>query len=286
MNLTKSFFTAAALSALAATSHAQMASDATPMIPGMMPGTTPGFVRPPADTLAAPMPANNTGMMMMPPTGNMMMGAPTTTVTTTTTPGMMMPMAMMSAQDQLFCLRAAEGNLAEITFARLALSKSRNASVRQTAQSILMGHTKAQSDLMALQKAKNITMMPMLSATHMAVQDALQKANGEVFDRMYMAGQTSDHENTIALFSSEINAGTDADLKRYASQYLPDIVGHTILIYNVARQVNAPGSAMRPMMPPVPPGVTPMIMGQPINMTSSMTVSDSINMKLMQMPKM
>ena len=275
MKLKSSLFTVAALGAFAVASHAQMASDATPTIPGMVPGTTPGFVR--ADP--ATMPPGNMQMAG----DNMTMGTPTTT---NMMAGQPMPMSGLSAQDQLFVARAAEGNLAEITFAQLALNKTKNSGVRQTAQTILMGHTKAQNDLMQLMKSKNMTMMPMLSATHMVVNDALKKAKGDSFDKMYMAGQTGDHENTIALFSSEVNDGMDADLKGYANQYLPDIVGHTILIYNVARQVKAPGSELRPMMPPVPPGVTPSLMGQPIDMTDPTTVANSINMMLTNRPKM
>ena len=281
MKLKSSLLTAAALSALAASSHAQMASDATPMIPGTTPGTTPGFVRPADDILSIPTPPNampaDTSMQ-----SNMMQSNMQSSMTQTATP---MPngMMMMSAQDQLFAARAAEGNLAEITFARLALDKSKNAKVRQTAQVILMGHTQAQNDLMKLMRAKNMTMMPMLSATHMAAYDALQKAKGDNFDKMYMAGQTDDHENTIALFASETNAGMDDALKGYAGQYLPDIVGHTILIYNVAKQVKAPGSELRPMLPPVPPGVTPMLMGKPIDMTDYSTITRDINAMIRDM---
>ena len=214
-------------------------------------------------------------------------------------PGMMANgMMMMSAQDQLFCARAAEGNLAEITFARLALDKSRNDNVRQTANVILQGHTKAQNDLMALMRSMNMNtgnmnmnnmnmsamMTPKLSAPHMVVYDALSRAKGDTFDKMYMAGQTVDHENTIALFATQINAGQNDALKNYANMYLPDIVGHTILIYNVARQVNAPGSELRPMLPPIPPGVSPMLMMSPIDMTNYQTITNSINAQLMRMP--
>lgn len=283
MKLKSSLLAAAALSALATSSHAQMASDVTPMIPGTTPGTTPGFVRPADDILNIPTPPNAM------PAGTSMAGD--RMQTPAMAPGAPMPMpndmmtmtAMMSAQDKLFCARAAEGNLAEITFAQLALSKTRNANVRQTAQVILMGHTKAQNDLMQLTRARGMTMMPMLSVTHMVVYDALKKAKGDDFDKMYMAGQTGDHENTIALFQVETSAGMDDALKSYANQYLPDIVGHTILIYNVARQVKAPGSELRPMLPPVPPGVTPALMGQPIDMTDTNSIMMSMNQMLMGM---
>ncbi len=289
MNLKTSLFTVTALGALTLAAHAQMPGDTmpdttygTPNIPGMVPGTTPGFVT----SANNAMPYNNTrpatqmqsGMM---PTPNMRVGQPM--------PGQMMNgqmmngMMMMSAQDQLFAARAAEGNLAEITFAQLALNKTRNPNVRQTAQIILMGHTKAQNDLMQMMRAKNMTMMPMLSAPHMVFYDALQKANGDNFDQMYLAGQTVDHENAIALFQVQTNAGMDDALKGYANQYLPDITGHTILIYNVAKQVNAPGSELRPTLPPVPPGVTPALMGTPIVMTDYNTIVMSMNQTMMDM---
>ncbi len=300
MNFKSTLFTVTALGAFALTAHAQMgdmpATPATPMIPGMVPGTTPGFVTS-ADN-AMPMPnmapatSMQSGMMQTPtvmpgntmPMPNGMM--PNGMMPNGMMPNGMMPNGMMSAQDQLFCARAAEGNLAEITFAQLALSKTKNANVRQTANVILMGHTKAQNDLAALMRTKNMTMMPMLSASHMAVYDALKKAKGDEFDKMYMAGQTGDHENTIALFASEINAGMDDALKGYANQYLPDILGHTILIYNVARQVKAPGSELRPQLPPVPPGVTPTFMGAPVDMTDYSSIVTSMNQTMMNMKTM
>ena len=61
MKLKSTLLAAAALSALAATSQAQMAanspmpSDAVPVVPGMAPGTTPGFVR--VDPAVTPNPA-------------------------------------------------------------------------------------------------------------------------------------------------------------------------------------------------------------------------------------
>lgn len=283
MNFKSTLLTVGALGAFALSAHAQNMSAppvyGTPSIPGMVPGTTPGFVTS-ADN-AMPPTSMRDGMTQMP---NMNMGQNMPPVPM---PGQMMNgMPMMAAQDQLFVARAAEGNLAEITFAMLALSKTRNANVRQTAQVILMGHTKAQNDLMQLMRAKNITMMPMLSAPHMAVYDALSKARGDSFDKMYMAGQTVDHENTIALFASQTNAGMDDALKGYANQYLADIVGHTILIYNVALQVKAPGSELRPMLPPVPPGVTPALMGKPIDMTDYNTISQSINRMMVEMSRM
>lgn len=285
MNLKKTLFTVTALGVLTISAHAQMAgapTPPTPMIPGMVPGTTPGFVTSANNAMPMPndMPANSmqSGMMQTPttmPPGTMPVAPPMPM-------GQMMP-GMMSAQDQVFAARAAEGNLAEILFAQLAQTKTTNPNVRQTAQIIEAGHTKAQNDMMQMMRARNIRVQPMLSGPHMAVYDALKRARGDDFDKMYLAGQTVDHENTIALFDAQTRAGMDDALKGYAGRYLPDIVGHTILIYNVAKQVKAPGSELRPSLPPVPPGVTPAFMGAPIDMTNTNTIVMSMNQMMMRM---
>lgn len=201
-------------------------------------------------------PSNGT---MMSPTGSTMM-APGMAMTPASS---MAAMASLSAQDQLFITRAGEGNLAEITEAQMAVQKSKNTDVKNTAQTIITGHSQAQTDLMNIVMGKGIMFKPVLSPTHMAVGDMLKKEKGMAFDKTYMANQTDDHENTVALFQSEIEQGTDPELKAYAQKYLPDIVGHTIMIYTVAKQVGAPGSDMRPPSPPVPPGITPTMMPMP-----------------------
>jgi len=214
--------------------------------------------------LGAAMPAlaqGGTPMAPAPMAGGAMMGNAMTSDPAGMNGGAMMA---MSAQDKLFMTRAAEGNLAEITLGQLALDKTRTPGVKQVAQTIISGHSQAQNELMGLMKRMAFTMPPMLGATHMVVQNALSKEKRQSFDKMYMASQVDDHENTIALFQTEVAGGQDPDLKAYATKYLPDIVGHTIMIYKVARQVGAPGIELRPMMPPIPPGVTPTMMGNPM----------------------
>lgn len=258
------------MGAFALSAHAQNASDAQPIIPGMVPGTLPGMVRPATDAGAMPMAQD--GVVLVVPATPVVVGV------VTLAPAMMPPPGMMSAQDMLFGARDAEGNFAEITFATLALNKSKDAGVRQVANTIIMGHTKDLNDLMSITRAKGVAMAPMLSASHQVIYDALKKAKGDKFDRMYMAGQVGDHENTIALYQTEIMNGMDDALKAHATQFLPDVVGHTILIYEVARQVKAPGIEMRPMLPPIPPGVVPAIMDKPLDTSSPQALMDSAKM--------
>lgn len=180
------------------------------------------------------------------------------------TPPPMMPpapgaMAMMPlpAMDQLFMIRAAEGNMAEVAEAQIALQKSKNPGVKMVAQTIIRGHSQAQVQLQAAAARKGVSLPTMVSPTHMATSQALKKAKGDNFDKMYISHQLDDHENTVALFANEISMGQDPDAQALARTQLPDILGHTMMIYNVARQIQAPGIEFRPVMPPAPPGITP-----------------------------
>ena len=163
-------------------------------------------------------------------------------------------MAQLGAMDQLFVVRAGEGNLAEITFSQLALKKTRDAGVRATAQKLIDDHSKAQDELMQVARGKGMMLAPKLSAAHQTLYGALAKRKGADFDKHYMACQVGDHENTVGLFQTELDGGQDAEVKGFADKFLTPIVGHTVMIYKVARQVGAPGMEMRPAMPPVPPG--------------------------------
>jgi putative membrane protein len=166
----------------------------------------------------------------------------------------------LSPMDKLFMVRAAEGNLAEVSLSQLALRKSKNSDVQMVARTLISEHSKAQAELQATATRKGVVLPTMLSPTHLAVQEKLNKAKKADFDKMFMANQVDDHENTIALFANEISLGQDPDAKAAATKYLPNIIGHTVMIYNVARQVGAPGIEFRPATPPTPPGVvvTPM----------------------------
>jgi putative membrane protein len=157
--------------------------------------------------------------------------------------------------------------MAEVVLSQLALRKSKNQSVRMIAQTLIKEHSDAQIQVQAAATRKGVRLPMMLSPTHQAVQQQLNRASGANFDRMFMANQVDDHENTIALFANEVAMGGDDDAKALAGALLPNIVGHTAMIYNVARQVGAPGIELRPPAPPTPPGVTPTPMSAMAGMT-------------------
>ncbi len=157
----------------------------------------------------------------------------------------------LSAADKLFVVRAADGNMAEVMTSRMALKKASNGEVKQVAQRMIQEHGQAQNDLMQLAQGKGVALPPTVGPTHQVVGMALGKASGGQFDQMYMGAQVEDHENTIALFQQEIASGQDPDVKAYAAKYLPNIVGHTAMIYGAASGVGVMAMRFRPSTPPM-----------------------------------
>lgn len=162
------------------------------------------------------------------------------------TAGMQLRPVLDANLDKLFMLHAAQGNMAEVMTGQLALKKSSNAGVREVAKTIIMGHSMAQKDLAKLFQAKGMMMPKDAGPMNMAVYKVLSGLRGAAFDKAFMGGQVGAHENTIVLFEHETMAGRDAAVKMHAMNKLPDIIGHTALIYTVAKQVGAPGIDMRP----------------------------------------
>ena len=160
--------------------------------------------------------------------------------------GMQLRPAIDANLDRIFMLHAAQGNMAEIMTGQLALRRSRNAGVRQVAQTLITGHSAAQRDLTTIFRAKGMTLPPNPGVMNTATYKMLSGLRGAAFDKAFMGAQVEAHEKTITLFEHEMMAGQDPRAKAHATNKLPDIIGHTAMIYTVAKQVGAPGINLRP----------------------------------------
>ncbi len=66
--------------------------------------------------------------------------------------------------DAKFVVEAANGGMSEVEFGKLAQQKATNAKVKEFAEMMVMDHTKANEELKALAKAKNVTLPDSLNA--------------------------------------------------------------------------------------------------------------------------
>ncbi|MGO4703059.1 DUF4142 domain-containing protein [Dyella sp. 2RAB6] len=131
-----------------------------------------------------------------------------------------------SATDQAFLTHAAAAGSAEVALGQLALQKSSAPQTRQLAQHIVADHTKANEQLVALARQKQITIAPEPDKAARQKLDQLQKLDGDAFDRAYAQDMVNDHQQAIALFSKASTSATDNDVKQFAAQTLPVLKDH------------------------------------------------------------
>lgn len=131
-----------------------------------------------------------------------------------------------SSVDQTFLTHAAADGSAEVALGQLALQKSSSTQTKQLAQHIVDDHTKANDQLVALARQKQITVTPEPDAKAKRELDKLQNLNGDAFDREYAQAMVKDHHEAIQLFTKASTGAKDADVKQFASQTLPVLKNH------------------------------------------------------------
>ena len=121
---------------------------------------------------------------------------------------------------------AARGGIAEVEFARIALERSQNESVRDFAQHMIDDHTKANEELKSLAAQKNVTLPTEMDAKHQTMAKKLRGESGDEFDRDYIRSQVKDHEMIVKLFTNASTGAADADVKAWAAKMLPTLREH------------------------------------------------------------
>ena len=128
--------------------------------------------------------------------------------------------------DAKFATDAANGGMAEVALGKLALTKTANAQVKQFADMMVMDHGKANEELMAIAKTKNITLPATVDADHQKKMDDLSKLTGKDFDKAYVDAMVDGHKKTLDLMNNEAKDGKDADLKAFAAKTAPTVKTH------------------------------------------------------------
>ena len=155
-------------------------------------------------------------------------------------------------------LRAAQGDMAEVSTSQMALKKAEDPGVKQVAQRLITDHSQSLQEGTGLATLLGLTAPKDAGVTNMAITKQLMSAKGKDFDKQYMAGQVETHENVVALYRMELSQGQNPQVKAFAAKYLPGIESHTAQIYQVAQSVGAPGIQLRPSMPPMDSAMMPM----------------------------
>jgi putative membrane protein len=128
--------------------------------------------------------------------------------------------------DAKFAVDAANGGMAEVAVAKVAETKALNQKVKDFAAMMVADHGKANDELMAIAKTKNITLPAAPSEDKQKELEDLSKKSASDFDKAYVDAMVDGHKKTISMFEDAAKNCKDADLKAFAAKTLPTIKGH------------------------------------------------------------
>ncbi|HVF56908.1 MAG TPA: DUF4142 domain-containing protein [Pyrinomonadaceae bacterium] len=135
--------------------------------------------------------------------------------------------AMLSSMDRKFMMMAAQGGMAEVEMARVALQRASSDSVKQYAQHMIDDHTRANEELMAVASSKGVTLPTGPDAKQQAMMSKMSQMSGAEFDAAYIKESgVKAHEKMAKLFMDESGKGRDADTKAFAAKTLPTVQMH------------------------------------------------------------
>ena len=146
--------------------------------------------------------------------------------TTRTADASAMPRSKLSNQE--FVKKAGVAGVAEVAAGKLGSEKATSPEVKAFAQKMVTDHTKANKELMAAAKAKNLEVPAEADMMHKAMMEKFehQKADAD-FDHDFMQQMVRDHEKVVELFEqASIDQNVDADLRSWAKTTLPHLQAH------------------------------------------------------------
>lgn len=130
----------------------------------------------------------------------------------------------MNAQD--FVNQAASGGMFEVQSSELALARSQNANVQAFAEMMITDHSTNNQELMAIAEEQGLTVPAEIMGQPAEHMQAVQTAEGEQFDLVYVEHQIAAHQSMIQLFQSYAEAGDVEPLVSYAESTLPILQQH------------------------------------------------------------
>ena len=148
----------------------------------------------------------------------------------------------LSASDQVFAKKAAQGGMAEVQLGQLATTKASSQKVKDFGRKMIDDHSKANDQLKSIASANNITLPTTVSAKDQALMNRLSKLSGAAFDKAYTAAMVKDHQTDVAEFQAESNSGQNSALKDFATSTLPTLQEHLKMAKDAAGSAGSMGS--------------------------------------------
>ena len=132
----------------------------------------------------------------------------------------------VSKEDREFVRMAAQTGSAETEAGELAQNSARSDAVRELGRRLSQEHAQANKELESLAARLNIELPRQPDPKHRGDLQALLKATGAEFDRLYVGQMIRDHEMAVKLFESQTKRARNPELRQYAEKHLPMLQAH------------------------------------------------------------
>jgi putative membrane protein len=123
-----------------------------------------------------------------------------------------------------------EANAGEIATSEMARTKATNADVKTYARDMVVAHramdNKGAKLSVATATASNSALRDSITNANQAIGAQLKGASGAAFDKAYIDGQVTAHQNTLSFLQRAQSSAQNADLKQLITAAIPDVQKH------------------------------------------------------------
>lgn len=144
-----------------------------------------------------------------------------------------------TGQDTNFAVNAAQGGMAEVKLAAVAMQKSKNPTVLAFARKMNADHTKNNAQLATIVKSEGMMPPSDVGPAKKAMMAKLQGLSGAAFDSAYLKSQVTAHQQMLALMRKEASSGSDAKLVSFAKMTAPVVQQHLTMAQQDATSGNS-----------------------------------------------
>lgn len=132
----------------------------------------------------------------------------------------------MNPKDITFLQNAAEGQLAQIAFGKLALKKASHKEVKAFGAEIIEDHQYASEEAKELSAEEEIYLPVQLGNQHKKEKQRLSQLSGKAFDEAFIAYILKEHRKAMRELEKDVATLQNEKVKSWASATLPILAVH------------------------------------------------------------
>lgn len=140
-----------------------------------------------------------------------------------------------SHSDKEFLEKASQGNVAQVEFAKLALSKTSDPRIQGFAKKMIHDHEMLARTMKPFVVSAGLQPATRLNQEHQDIYNRLKRLSEPEFDKEYVDGMDKDHHSDLKAFKEEIASTPDAPLKATLEKGEALIAEHTEMVDGLAK---------------------------------------------------